>query len=249
MGDKKEKMGTVIILHGWSYSTEKWRPFLKLLDQNRVGYEMPKIPGLTAPLNQVWSLDDYVSWLHKQMAKNQKPKAILGHSNGGRIAAAFAAKYPEKVSELILIDSAGIIRRDLKTLLRKSLFATAAKIGRRLTNSGSIRNLFYKAIGKQDYNKADPTLKKTMLSLISHDLEQTFAGIKVSTLIIWGEDDKVTPLLDGKKILSLIHESKLKIIKNAKHSPQFSHPEELANLIINYLQDLQDSTLNRHKQG
>src|SRR3989344_6868211 len=99
----------LIILHGWAYSTEKWKSFLNLLEEDGVEYEMLKIPGLTAPLKRVWTINDYMGWLRKQVISYKLPVVLLGHSNGGRIAAAFAAKYPSKVSKLILIDSAGIV--------------------------------------------------------------------------------------------------------------------------------------------
>ena len=223
-------MYKVYILHGWTYSIEKWRPFLDLLEKNGTEYEMLKIPGLTAPLSDVWTLDDYVSWL-KPVVSGQGSVVLLGHSNGGRIAAAFTAKYPEMISRLILIDCAGIIQRDFKTLLRKTVFATAAKIGGKVTKSDSIRNLFYKAVGEQDYNKASPILKKTMLNLISQDLEPIFSKISDPTLIIWGNNDKVTPVSDGGKIHKFVSGSKFKIIETAKHSPQFTNPDEVFEII------------------
>src|SRR3989338_4234164 len=101
-------MKKIIILHGWAYSTDKWRPFIEELKKSGVKSKMIKIPGLTSPLDQVWNLDDYVEWLKKNLSKEKGKVILLGHSNGGRIALAFSAKYPEKVGKLILIDSAGI---------------------------------------------------------------------------------------------------------------------------------------------
>lgn len=235
MGNKKKKVGPLnsklFILHGWTYSIEKWKPFLNLLEQDGVEYEMLKIPGLTAPLKRVWTINDYVDWLNDRISNIQYPISILGHSNGGRIAAAFAAKYPSKVSHLILIDSAGIVRRDLKILLKRTLFGTVAKLGRKIIKSDSIRNLLYKAVGEQDYNRAIPILKKTMLNLISYSLTETFKKISVPTLVIWGQDDKITPLSDGREISKLISGSKFEIIENAHHSPQFSNPKEVFEII------------------
>lgn len=235
MGDKKEKVGPIVILHGWTYSIEMWEPFLKILEEKSVDYEVLKIPGLTAPLSRVWTLDDYESWLAQQVTSHKSPVVILGHSNGGRIAAAFAGKYPQRISKLILIDSAGIIHRNFNTVLKKTVLGTAAKIGKRVMNSDSIRNLFYRMIGEQDYNMADPILKKTMVNLISQDLTSIFSRIKVPTLITWGQDDTITPLSDGRKINELISNSRLEVIENAKHSPQFTHPNVVAEIILKFL--------------
>ena len=74
-----------------------------------------------------------------------------------------------------------------------------------------------------------------MLNLINLNLTEVLRKIKVPTLVIWGQDDKITPLSDGKLIHQLIKNSKLKIIDNAKHSPQFTHPKEVAEIINEYL--------------
>ena len=227
-------MYKVYILHGWTYSTEKWEPFLKILRENGVEYKVLKIPGLTAPLSNIWTLDDYTSWLNR-ITKNEERITLLGHSNGGRIAAAFTAKYPGRVSHLILIDSAGIIDRGLRAILKKYLFEFVAKTGKKIIRSSSVRNLLYRAIGEQDYNRADPILKRTMINLISENLDPSFAKITVPTLIIWGGNDKITPISDGKKINELIHGSKLEVIDTAKHSPQFTHPQKTTEIILKFL--------------
>lgn len=224
-------------MHGWSYSTEKWQPLLKLLERSGVSSEMLKIPGLTAPLSEVWTLSDYVAWLKKEIGKSNGKVMLIGHSNGGRIAAAFTAKYPEKVACLVLIDSAGIIRRDLKTVIKKHLFKLVSSAGKKITTSEKLRKLLYKAVGEHDYNEASEVVKKTMVNLISEDLEKTFSQIDVPTLIIWGNDDKVTPFSDGKKINSLIKGSELIGISNARHSPQYTHPEKVASLVTNFIKN------------
>ncbi len=224
----------LIILHGWTYSTTKWKPFLKLLKAHNVEYEMLKIPGLTAPLGSIWTLDDYISWLER-ITKDEERITLLGHSNGGRIAAAFAATFPEEVSHLILIDSAGVVHKDLKTQLKKFVFGSLSKIGKRVIRSNMFRNLLYEVIGEKDYNRADPVMKKTMVNLISKDLTQEFGQITIPTLIIWGKNDKVTPPSDAKKINNLVSGSRLEIIDDARHSPQFSHPKEVVSMILNFI--------------
>src|SRR5260221_14279777 len=99
MANKKAKVGImkkIYILHGWAYSTEKWEPFLTLLKKNNFYPVMLKIPGLTAPLNEVWDINNYVTWLEKKLENEKGKVVLLGHSNGGRIALAFSIKCPEK---------------------------------------------------------------------------------------------------------------------------------------------------------
>lgn len=225
-------MKKIIILHGWSINLDKWKAFLKELEGKKIKYDLLKIPGLTAQLNNIWTLDNYVAWL-KNIVDKEKGKVILmGHSNGGRIALAFTNKYPKKVERLILIDSAGIYHNELLLRIKRIVFKTIARIGKKITSSKFLENLLYKAARESDYKNADHNTKQTMVNLISADLKPILPNIQPPTLIIWGAQDRITPLSDGELMNSLIKNSKLEIIENARHAPHFTNPKEVANIII-----------------
>ncbi|MBI4089734.1 MAG: alpha/beta hydrolase, partial [Candidatus Levybacteria bacterium] len=181
---------------------------------------------------KVLNISNYIYWL-KQILDKEKGKVILlGHSNGGRISLNFVSKYPEKIDRLILIDSAGIYHNELLLRIKRLFFSALAKIGKRLTTSPTLRNFLYKLTGESDYKNASKRMGKTMVNLIKSDALLNLSTITVPTLIIWGENDKTLPLRDGEKMHELIKNSKLKVIKNARHSPQLTHPVEVANIII-----------------
>src|SRR3989338_2080079 len=215
MGTMKE----VIILHGWTYSLEKWQTFLKLLKEKGIEPIMLNVPGLTSKNDNVWNIGDYVNWLKEIVDKEKNKVILIGHSNGGRIALNFAIKYPDKLSNLILIDSAGIYHNELSLNIKRLFFGSVAKIGKKLSSSERMKNLLYKIIGERDYKNADPLMRQTMINLINSDKELNLSKITIPTLIIWGENDQTTLLSDGKLMNSQIANSKFNIIDNAKHSP------------------------------
>ena len=228
-------MKKVIILHGWTKALDKWQEFLKELEKKEVEYEFPKIPGLTESLNKVWDLNDYIKWLQNIVDKEKDKVILIGHSNGGRIALAFANLFPEKVEKLILIDSAGIYHNELPLRIKRFVFKTIARVGKSLTSSKSLKDLLYEVARESDYKNLEGNVKQTMINLISTDLKPILSQITTPTLIIWGENDKVTPFSDGLIMKGLIKNSKFYIVKEARHSPMFTHPTEVANLIINNL--------------
>ena len=219
----------VIILHGWTTSLDKWNPFLLELHKKGVQAKLLAIPGLTKEIKKPWNLNDYIDWLKKKIGT--KKITLIGHSNGGRIALAFASKHPEKVSSLILIDSAGIYHKEFYIQVKRLLFKGAAKIGKKLIKSDNLRNILYRLAGESDYKNADGVQRQTMVNLISVDLTSILEKINIPTLIIWGKKDSVTPLSDGTLMHKLIKGSKLEVIDNARHSPQFTHPEEVVKKI------------------
>ena len=226
-------MGTmkILILHGWTYSLDKWKKFIDILDKKGFDTQILNIPGLTAASDEVWDLEKYVKWLNERVRKYKKEIILVGHSNGGRIAIAYTAKYPKKIKQLVLINSAGILHHDLMIRIKRLVFRTLADFGKKVTNSEKIRKLFYKFTREKDYEKATLKMRQTMVNLIKFDIRPLLGKIETPTLIIWGKEDRITPVSDGVLIHKLIKNSKLKIISGSKHSPFSEKPEKVAEII------------------
>lgn len=195
--------------------------------------EFLNIPGLTDTMELIpasgWTLDDYVEWLGKKT--EAYPKVILiGHSNGGRISMAFAARYQEKVERLVLEDSAGIPARGRRAL-KRDLFRVIAKLGGLVSKSQFLRKLLHKIARENDYQNATPEMRKTMVNLGSVDFTPIFEKIKAPTLVIWGENDTTTPLSAGMEIHKQIVGSRMTIVKGARHSPHITHTSEFVDLV------------------
>jgi pimeloyl-ACP methyl ester carboxylesterase len=217
------------ILHGWTYQTATWDALRTELTSRSVEHEFLLIPGLTDGTNPIWTMEDYVQWLAEKTAGYDKV-VLYGHSNGGRISLAYAAKYPEKVARLILEDSAGIPPRGWRKLKRDTFRKCAQLLGR-FIRFEKLRGVFRKAIRASDYARATPEMRKTMSNLVAVDLGKILDRIQCPTLIIWGALDKTTPLEDGKLIHKGIRSSRLHIISDARHGPHITHTKEIADLI------------------
>ena len=229
-------MGSVkiYILHGWSYTTAKWQPLIEWLQKQGQTVAMLNVPGLTDGTNRVWTLEDYVEWLGQEIAGEEKV-ILIGHSNGGRISLAFTARHPEKVKQLILIDSAGIYPRGVLISTKRAVFKALATAGKKITTSESMRKLLYKVARESDYKNASPEMRQTMANLIGVDLRSELPKITVPTLLIWGARDKSTPLSDGRLMAEKIPGAQLRIIAKAGHSPQITHAQEVGEMIMKVL--------------
>ena len=126
--------------------------------------------GLTAPLKQPWTLDHYVQWLYLEVQVSNKPVVLIGHSNGGHITLAFALAYPHLVHQLVVIDAAGVMHRGLRVSAKRIIFSSAAAVGKRFTCSDKLRKIVYKLAREDDYQQANPVMRKTKANLLSVDL-------------------------------------------------------------------------------
>ena len=228
-------MKKIFIIHGWTYTLNAWDALQSSLKRLGVEPVILHVPGLSEPSTEVWTLDKYVSWLEQKLAGEQNI-TLLGHSNGGRIAIAFSAKNPSKVSKLILLDSAGIVHNEFGLRFKRVVFGGIARVGKKVVGSNSfLRKVFYKIIGARDYERAPKNMQETMKNLISVDLSNSLSTIFTPTLILWGENDKATPVSDARKMHDLIKNSKLVVIPDAGHSPHQSHTSKVAEEITRFL--------------
>ena len=213
------------IVHGWSYTIEPWRTTLGLLRETGLKVKVLKVPGLTEPSDKVYTIDDYVEWVDKEIPEGA---IALGHSNGGRILLNLCAKKPDKLKYLILLDSAGIYEPSAK----KKIVASLAKIGKPLKKIPALDKVFHKITGTTDYSRAPENMKVTLSNMLESDKNLKFDAITTKTYILWGKKDTVTPPRQATKIYEGLPNAELKFYARWTHAPYISNPEELAKALI-----------------
>ncbi len=224
------------VLHGWSISPDnqvKWQVFLDALARQGIVAQFVALPGFDSDIAKPFTIDDYVKFLAKHLP--QVKCNLLGHSLGGQLALRFASRYPDRVEKLIMMDSAGLRSNRWPAVLKRAVFYTLAQIGKRITRSGQARSWLYALAREKDYLTASPVMRQTMAHMLSHDSRQDSRTLPTDTLLIWGQNDQVTPLWIAREYLSLIKHSRLQVVAEARHSPQFTHPGQIARLVAEFL--------------
>ena len=101
---------SIVFLHSLAGSPTHWQATIKALgtDYNCYALSLPGHGG-TPPLRDVrLSVAAVADWVDRQLDTLGIPVCVLvGHSMGGSVAAACAARHPEKVCKLILVDPSG----------------------------------------------------------------------------------------------------------------------------------------------
>lgn len=232
----------ILFVPGWTYTETKIKPFYEALKKITREVEWLQVPGLTGEkLIEPWSLEDYRCWLERELVSKvgEGEKVILiGHSNGGRIILKFLSTESEqraKIAKVVLIDSAGLVDRRWHKVLKRDFFGLCAKLGKKLKNQPQLRKLVYKILRERDYYQADAIMQKTMANLLSEDLRTQLTLIKPEVLLIWGENDQMTPLQLGKEMAKKIPRARLQIIKGARHVPQITNLTETIRIITDFL--------------
>lgn len=223
-GDKN-----IICLHGWPGDSTKWAELASHLVNNDKSIWAPDLPGWgQTELSEVYTLEKYANQLKKFVEQNSIYNFILiGHSFGGRVAIKYASMYPEDIKKLILIASAGIVDKTWHVKIRIGI----AKI---IPNF--VKKQFHPWLGSRDYQESNGDKRKTFVNVIKEDLQIVSSTINCQTLIIWGDQDRTTPVKYGKIFNNLIKNSKLEII-NGDHGLPYRKPHVIAPLIHNFIND------------
>jgi pimeloyl-ACP methyl ester carboxylesterase len=234
----------LLFLHGWGSNKEVWGQVSKLISQSvnqQYTIYALDLPGfgqsplsLKQQLQAGLSVGDYAEivkgFIEKLALKNI---IIVGHSFGGRVGIKLASQYPDIISQLVLVDSAGFVTPASK----KNLMGVVAKIIKPIFKPRfmqGLRKKIYKGLGAEDY-LTFPELKATFLKVVNEDLSKDMKGIKIPTLIITGENDKDTPIAFGKRMNFLIPNSQLLILKNAGHYSFLDQPEEFVKILAKFI--------------
>lgn len=226
----------VVILHGWSSNASYWLPLAKLLSEKH-RYYLLDLPGFGGTKNLAPNSDvpEYSQFVERFAAKMDLKKFVLsGQSFGGQVAGDFAIRYPEKLTRLILIDSATIRNRTLKIKIKIILTKLFKPLTRLL--SDKYKNKIISLYAPPEYVRANSYLRSVLHQILKYDLSKKIHLIKVKTEIIWGSEDKVIPYM-GKFLVENIPEANLHVIYPAGHLPHLTHPAKLAAVLNQILND------------
>lgn len=166
------------------------------------------------------TLDDYADGVEEIINEYGMQEVVLvGHSFGGRVAILLASRL-ECVKGIVLVDSAGLKPRfSFKRFVRKMNYKVRKFLGLNTQNCGS-----------PDYKKLDGNMRLTFKNVVNRYLDSLLSSIKCDTLIIWGRQDKETPLYMAKKLRRGIKNSGLVILEGGHYSYLDSYAEFLAIL-------------------
>jgi len=232
----------VVLLHGWGGQAASMTPLIVALrDRYRVlAFDLPGFGGSDPP-PVPWGTPEYAVFVERAVASLGIPRATyIGHSFGGRIAIWLAARSPEAVQALVLIDAAGIrppttFRRRMRRLFYKTA-RTALRLPILGTHGPVLRERLAMWFGSPDYRAVSGVMRSTFVKTVNLDLSECMQAIAAPTLLLWGEKDAATPIADGRKMEQLIKGSRLIVVANAGHFSYLDSPAFVNAVVGAFLQ-------------
>jgi pimeloyl-ACP methyl ester carboxylesterase len=231
----------VLLLHGGAgpISVVPWAELLARTRSARV--ITPTHPGFAGThrpdaLSSIGGLARvYAAFLD---ALNLQDVTVVGNSVGGAIAAELALAGGGRVGGLALVDGTGIEVpghpiADAFSMPREELFRRSYHDPVRFAIDPS--KLPPPALAAMAANFA--ALKVYSTSPKDTPLLPRLAGIKVPTVVLWGDSDRIADSDYGRAYAQAIPGASFHLMKDTGHVPQIETPEQLADLVWRFIEE------------
>lgn len=249
----------VVLLHGFASSSYTWLRVADVLAANHTVFAIDlKGFGLSEkPADRGYSPVDQAHIIRQFILNyDMKNLAIVGHSFGGAVALSTynsLGQEKERVRAMVLLDA--FIQNPILPLRMK--LATTP-----LFNHLALRLLPAKftayVILRGSYSK-NSTIAEETLQAYAHciglpgalhamtesvgrffyknpdDLHKIASEIDIPVLVIWGEEDPVFPVSNGRPLVSRMLRGRLEVIPGCGHVPQEEKPVETATILTGFL--------------
>jgi len=241
----------IVFLHGFLESNEIWNEYAEKLSENYrvISIDLPG-HGNSSLIDKVHSMELMATEVRNILEISGINKCILvGHSMGGYVSVEFAAKYPQFLKGLILLNShAGADTDEEKTNRNRVIeivkqnhieFITSFYLG--LFAPGNAE------LYPDEIEKLKETGKKMSADAVvaalagmrdRHDHVKTLEEIKIPAMLISGEKD---PRINPVRVVGQLKNApqiRHEIIKNSGHLGFIESRDEVFVLIGNFAQQV-----------
>ena len=210
----------------------------------------------TKPLSSILQLADDVGKLLDAL-HIEEPAVIAGISMGGYVAQHVAARHPEKISHLILIDTKFSADTPEARATRSDLAATVGRVGQKVLADAMVPNL----LAATDEARSKPgrveneqllrrligtqsiaTIQAALGALADRpDMSETMQYFEKPVLLICGKEDTITPPVVMEAMEKLLPQGQLVIVSEAAHLPPLEAPTVFHEAVLSFLGHLKNT--------
>ena len=232
---------TVLFLHGLFGTPEHWHQVMeRLADRYRV--IAPQLPVDPQPgrrqhgINAIADLSDQVAELVESL--QIEPFVICGNSLGGLVAIDLCARRQDFAKGLVLAGSAGLFEKNPIGGMRPRPSREFVKntvcgiVHKKELVTDELVDDWHSSIRDRDYVRF---VLRVSRATRDRSVEEELSRLDLPTMIIWGQEDSITPPATGREFQRRIKGSQLQFIEDCGHAPNWEQPEAFADLLDEFL--------------
>lgn len=239
---KMNKKETFILVHSAWLGGWQWENVSNILKENGHTVLTPDLPGhgkdKTPPSNI--TMEDYVKTITELLDKQDAPVVLVGHSFNGITVSRVAELRPNKIKKLVfltafLLPNKGSFFKAVQNVKGSKAvdnFMLSEDKTFAFVKEDEIQNAFAHDIPKSAFETAKPYIVPEPIKPLMYELQITDKNFgSVPKFYIECTEDRAIPI----EIQRAMYKGKVKksFSLNSSHTPNFSQPKELANILMN----------------
>lgn len=229
---------TLIFIHGSGCDHTLWDNQFKALGSvfNMVGIDLPGHGQSEGTGEQ--EVERYVEWVRKIIGALALKKPVMaGHSLGAAISLTFAIKYGELLSGIVPVGG-GVTMPVNETILKGLRDDTAATLTfiAKFSVTKENREKFVQPLVDGMLKVSPEVIYGDFLSCDRLNITEDIQRITIPTLLICGEDDKMTPPALSRYMEEQIPGAKLAVIEEAGHFVMRESADAFNSVLRDFIQ-------------
>ncbi len=226
----------VLWLHGWGRAGRDFTQVASELARRGVASVALDLPGFGAspPPAVAGGARHYAHLIAPAIAEfAEGPLLVVGHSFGGTVAVALAAKRPDLVRALVLT-GAPLLRRPSSAKAPLTYRAQRWLRARGLLSEARLEASRQK-YGSRDYRNAAGVMREVLVASVNESYESELAALRVPVTLLWGADDLEAPFDVAERSADLLDGASLRRLDGVGHFVPQEAPEELVDAVAKAL--------------
>jgi 2-hydroxy-6-oxonona-2,4-dienedioate hydrolase len=232
----------LVLLHGLFGALSNFKPLIEYF-RHHYKVVVPILPLLEMDILHT-SVGGLAKFVNKFLdARDYQGVHLLGNSLGGHVGLVHVLKHPERIKSLILTGSSGLFENGMGDSYPKRGDYEYIKKKTELTFYDP--NTATKELVDEVYGIVNNRLKAIKIialakSAIRNNLGEELKEVKLPTLLIWGNNDTITPPFVAKEFNKLIPNSELHFVDKCGHAPMMEVPDEFNAILHKFLKKLNE---------
>jgi pimeloyl-ACP methyl ester carboxylesterase len=229
----------ILLLHGMLGDLSNWTDTVGALADRGYRVLVPVLPVYNLPISEsnIPGLTDYVRAFVEAIGVDSV--VLVGNSLGGHIALIYALRYPNQVPAMVLSGASGIYEMPMGSGTMRRQDREFIRERTELT--------FYDPVHATD-ELVDEMLEivndrpravrliKMARSAEEETVTERLSGLDVPTLLVWGQNDVITPPDVAEEFRERLADAELHFIDRCGHAPMIEHPDQFNTIMLQFLE-------------